>query len=52
MNMSLKLEIKLSGEARLLSDNSKARQMLRWEPQVGFREGLSRSIDWIRQHFD
>jgi len=37
---------------RLLSDNSKAREILGWEPQVGFREGLSRTIDWIREHMD
>ena len=37
---------------RLLSDNSKARDRLGWQPQVGFREGLSRTIEWIRKHID
>ena len=37
---------------RLLSDNSKARDILGWEPQVGFREGLSQTIAWIREHMD
>jgi len=37
---------------RLLSDNSKARDLLGWEPQIGFREGLTRTIEWIREHID
>ena len=37
---------------RLLSDNSKARNRLDWQPQVGFREGLTRTIEWIREHMD
>jgi dTDP-glucose 4,6-dehydratase len=37
---------------RLLSDNSKAREVLGWHPQVDIREGLSRTIDWIRAHLD
>lgn len=37
---------------RLLSDNSKARNRLGWEPQVGFREGLTHTIEWIREHMD
>ena len=37
---------------RLLSDNSKARELLGWTPQVEIREGLARTIDWIREHLD
>jgi NAD dependent epimerase/dehydratase len=37
---------------RLLSDNSRARQRLGWEPQVTLREGLSRTIDWIESHLE
>jgi dTDP-glucose 4,6-dehydratase len=37
---------------RLLSDNSKAREILGWTPQVHIREGLSRTIAWIREHLD
>jgi len=37
---------------RLLSDNTKARDRLDWQPQIGFREGLTRTIDWIRDHID
>ncbi|MDF1521154.1 MAG: GDP-mannose 4,6-dehydratase [Brevefilum sp.] len=37
---------------RLLSDNTKAREVLGWQPQVDIREGLSRTIAWIREHLD
>jgi len=37
---------------RLLSDNTKARKLLGWKPQVGICEGLARTIDWIRAHLD
>jgi len=47
-----RLRPKKSEVTRLLSDNTKAREILGWEPQVGFREGLSRSIEWIRAHMD
>lgn len=33
---------------RLLSDNSRARQVLGWEPRVSLREGLKRVINWWR----
>ena len=35
---------------RLLSDNTKASQMLGWQPKVDIRTGLGLTIDWIRQH--
>lgn len=35
---------------RLLSDNSRARDILGWQPQVGLDEGLGQVIDWIRGH--
>ena len=37
---------------RLVSDNSKAQELLDWSPQVNFRDGLSRTIDWISKHLD
>ncbi|MEA3326756.1 MAG: GDP-mannose 4,6-dehydratase, partial [Chloroflexota bacterium] len=37
---------------RLLSDNSKANKLLGWRPEIGFHEGLSRTIEWIRGHLD
>ncbi|HLH66919.1 MAG TPA: GDP-mannose 4,6-dehydratase [Solirubrobacteraceae bacterium] len=33
--------------ALLLSDPARARAALGWEPRVGLREGLERTIDWI-----
>ena len=42
----------LSEVQRLQADNSKARQVLAWSPQVDLREGLSRTIQWIREHLD
>jgi len=33
---------------RLLSDNSRAREILGWTPQVPIKEGLKRTIDWWR----
>ncbi len=37
---------------RLLSDNSKAREFLGWQPQVSLEQGLQHTIAWIRQHLD
>ena len=37
---------------RLLSDNSRAREWTGWAPQVGLREGLTRTSDWVREHVD
>lgn len=37
---------------RLLSDNTKARTRLGWQPQVDFPTGLQQTIDWISAHLD
>lgn len=37
---------------RLISDNARARQVLRWVPRVGLREGLERTAAWLREHQD
>jgi dTDP-glucose 4,6-dehydratase len=37
---------------RLQSDNSKARELLGWEPKVGFHAGLEKTIRWISEHMD
>jgi nucleoside-diphosphate-sugar epimerase len=44
-------EIKLrpdmpTGPLNRVADNSLAKKLLDWEPQVSFREGLKRTIDW------
>jgi nucleoside-diphosphate-sugar epimerase len=46
-----KAEIKLrpdmpTGPLNRVADNSLARRLLGWEPQVPFREGLKRTLDW------
>lgn len=35
---------------RLLSDNSKARSRLGWQPRVGLEEGLARTVEWVGAH--
>ncbi len=35
---------------RLLSDNSKAHQIMGWVPQVSFDEGLGNTIEWVQEH--
>jgi len=37
---------------RLIADNSKAKRLLAWEPQVGLDEGLRRTVRWIEAHRD
>jgi NAD dependent epimerase/dehydratase len=40
----------LSEVERLISSPEKARSLTGWAPQVDLREGLSRTIDWLRVH--
>ena len=35
---------------RLLSDNAKAAKLMGWTPKVDLREGLSRTVEWIREN--
>jgi nucleoside-diphosphate-sugar epimerase len=35
-----------TGPLNRVADNSLARRLIGWEPQVSFREGLRRTIDW------
>ena len=37
---------------RLVSDNSRARHEIAWEPQVSLDEGLANTIKWISDHLD
>jgi dTDP-glucose 4,6-dehydratase len=34
---------------RLLSDNSLAKRLLKWEPKVSLEEGLAKTIAWARE---
>jgi dTDP-glucose 4,6-dehydratase len=37
---------------RLLADNTLARQLLGWSPRVTLEDGLTMTIEWLRQHLD
>ena len=37
---------------RLLSENSLAQELLGWKPEVDLEEGLSRTIDWIKENLE
>jgi dTDP-glucose 4,6-dehydratase len=37
---------------RLLADNTLARTLLGWTPEVSFDEGLLKTIEWMRAHLD
>jgi dTDP-glucose 4,6-dehydratase len=37
---------------RLLSDNTKAKEVLGWTPTVNLEQGLTRTIAWISDHLD
>ena len=38
--------------SRLLSNNTKAREKLGWQPEVSLEEGIERTIRWIGEHMD
>lgn len=50
--------LRASGERRpeevldVVADVSKAKRELRWSPQVSLRDGLSKTIEWMRSHGD
>lgn len=37
---------------RLLSENTLAQELLGWKPKVDLEEGLSRTIDWIKENLE
>jgi len=47
-----RLRPEASEVTRLLSDNSKARQLLGWQPQTTLSDGLAKTIAWIADHLD
>jgi len=49
---TLRLRPRKSEVMRLVSDNTRAREVLGWTPLVPLAEGLDRTIDWIREHLD
>ena len=38
------------GQPRRCLDTSRAQELLGWHAQIGFEEGLKRTIDWYRTH--
>lgn len=49
---SERLRPKKSEVDRLLADNSRACELLGWEPAVSLEEGLERTIEWLQEHMD
>ena len=39
-----------TGPLNRVADNSLAKKLLGWEPEVGFRQGLRQTIDWYYAH--
>lgn len=35
---------------KMATDNTRAKEILGWEPKVSFEEGLKRTIEWFRSH--
>ena len=49
---SLRVRPEKSEVDRLLCDNSKAKKILGWQAQVSLEEGLSKTIEWIKNHMN
>ncbi len=47
---STRLRPERSEVQRLLADNRLARELLQWQPQVSFEDGLRRTIEWFREN--
>jgi NAD dependent epimerase/dehydratase len=43
---------KLSEVFRLISDNSLAKELMGWQPEVDLGQGLTKTINWMRDHLD
>ena len=37
---------------RLLADNRLAKELLGWEPKVSFEDGLSQTVDWLKNNLE
>jgi len=49
---TLRLRPRKSEVMRLVSDNTRAREVLGWAPRVSLEDGLQLTIDWIRENLD
>ena len=47
-----RLRPKDSEVLRLLSNNTYAQETMGWQPMYSLREGLAKTIDWIKDHLD
>ena len=59
VNRNVKIEIdpsrlrpEKSEVQRLLSDNSRAKARINWQPEISLRAGLAKTIDWVADHLD
>jgi len=46
------LDKEVLGSLHLICDYSKIKAQLGWEPRIGFREGLMKTVDWYKKQFD
>lgn len=44
------LNKEVTGSMRLQCDNTKAREILGWQPKIPFEEGLDRTIKWFKEN--
>lgn len=44
------LDKEITGSMRLQCDNTKAREILGWQPKIPFEEGLDKTIQWFKEH--
>jgi dTDP-glucose 4,6-dehydratase len=51
-NTSERLRPEKSEVLRLQSNNSHARNVLNWQPEISLEEGLARTIAWIQAHLE
>ncbi|MFC1631928.1 SDR family NAD(P)-dependent oxidoreductase [Candidatus Omnitrophota bacterium] len=45
---NLRIRPKKSEVERLLADNSKAKELLSWQPQINLDQGLAKTAEWIK----
>jgi dTDP-glucose 4,6-dehydratase len=38
--------------SRLLSNNTKAREQLGWQPDISLEDGIQRTMTWISEHLE
>lgn len=43
---------KAFGPLNMVADNSRAKELLGWEPQVSFLDGIRETVDWFRKNYE